>query len=442
VICVKPSVLLVDHEPLILSSLSLILDDLGFRVHTATDGATALQLANDQQPEVVLLDWRMPGMTGEEILRALRKDHGHVPVIILTGAGDSGTAVTALKLGAFDYLNKPVDVEKVQAALFTAVEAHRLRLRAMQRYREDLEQYGFETLVGTSPRFLTVIEAAKRAAAVPNLPVLIEGESGTGKAHLAHAIHLASHSEDRPFLAVRVAAYDEDRLLTLLFGDGETNHGLIGAANGGTLCIDDITALPISVQERLLTALAEQSRAPEGVRVIGTSRVRLQNAIAEGKFLEDLSYRLAAAHLLLPPLRERREDVPMLIEHFLAEFNRRHGRRVGPFTPRALRRLGDHRWQGNVRELRNLVERTFILHGDKEVRVKDLPPDLQTPPEDDFEQILTVHRFVTLREFDRAYCKAVLRHVKENKSAAARLLDVSRQRLRRKLEGLVSGDGD
>jgi DNA-binding NtrC family response regulator len=442
VICVKPSVLLVDHEPLILSSLSLILDDLGFRVHTATDGAAALQIAAEQQPEVVLLDWRMPGMTGEEILQELHKDFGHVPVIILTGVGDSGTAVKALKLGAFDYVNKPVDVEKVQAALFTAVETYRLRVRAMQRYHEEVEQYGFETLVGTSPRFLTVIEAAKRAAAVPNLPVLIEGESGTGKAHLAHAIHLASYAEDRPFVALRVAAYEEERLAELLFGNGENEHGMIGAANGGTLCVDGITALPIPVQERLLTALSEQSRAPKGVRVIGTSRVRLQNAIAAGQFLEELSYRLAAAHLVMPPLRDRREDVPILIEHFLAEFNRRDGRRVGPFTPRALRRLGNHRWQGNVRELRNLVERTFILHGDKEVRVKDLPPDLQTPPEDDFEQILTVHRFVTLRELDRAYCMTVLRHVKENKSAAARLLDVSRQRLRRKLEGVASAEGD
>jgi len=439
---VKPSVLLVDHEPLILSSLSLILDDLGFRVHTATDGKAALQLADETQPEVVLLDWRMPGMSGDEILKMLVKNHGHVPVIILTGAGDSGTAVTALKLGAFDYINKPVDIEKVQAALFTAVEAYRLRLRAMQRYHEDLEKYGFETLVGTSPRFQTVIQAAKRTAAVANMPALIEGESGTGKAHLARAIHLASYSEDRPFLSLRVAAYDEGRLMTLLFGDDKTDRGMIGAANGGTLCIDGITALPMSVQERLLTALADQSLAPEGVRVIGTSRVRLQNAIADGKFSEELSYRLAAAHLIMPPLRERREDVPMLIEHFLAEFNQRHGRRVGPFTPRALTRIADHRWQGNVRELRNLVERTFILHGDKEVRVKDLPPDLQTAPEDDFDQILTVHRFVTLRDFDRAYCKAVLRHVKENKSAAARLLDVSRQRLRRKLEGTVSGDGD
>lgn len=431
----KPSVLLVDHEPLIISSLSLILDDLGFTVHTATESKSVLKMVSEVQPEVVLLDWRMPGMSGEEILELMVKKHAQIPVIIVTGVGDSATAVRALKQGAFDYVNKPVDVEKVQAALFTAVEAHRLRVRAMQRYTEDVSRYGFDTLVGENPDFLTVIQGAKRAAAIPNLPVLIEGESGTGKAHLAHAIHLASHDEDRPFLSLRVAAFVSERLESLLFGDGNGDAGMLAEANGGTLVIDGLTALPLGVQERLHEALKAQSSTPEGVRIIGISRVRLQIAIAEGKLLEPFSYQLAAAHLTLPPLRERREDVPALIDHFLAEFNERYGRRVGPFTNRALTHLADHRWQGNVRELRNLVERTFILHGDREVRVKDLPPDLQTPPEDDFEQILTVHRFVTLKEMDQAYAKAVLRHVKQNKSAAARLLDISRQRLRRKVEG-------
>ncbi|RMF87370.1 MAG: sigma-54-dependent Fis family transcriptional regulator [Nitrospirae bacterium] len=430
----KPKVLLVDHQPLILSSLSYLLDDMGFAVRTEESGEAALAAVDQDPPDVVLLDWRMPGMGGEEILARLQKGHPQIPVIILTGVGDSATAVKALKSGAFDYLTKPVDIDKVQAALLTAVETHRLRQRAMARYREDVARYGFDTLVGEDPAFRKVVEAAKRVAEDPTLPAFIEGESGTGKNHLAHAIHLATADRDRPFVSLRVAAYDEAKLEALLFGENGSG-GLVAQANGGTLYIDGVTALPLPLQERLIEVLADGRATPEGVRVIAASRMRLQMAVAEGKLSEELSYQLGGGHLLLPPLRERRDDIPLLVDHFLAEFNRRDGRRVGPFGKRALARIREYRWLGNVRELRNLVERTVILHGDGEVTLKDLPPDLQNLPEDDSNQILTVHKFVTLKEMDRAYVQAVLHHVKYNKSAAARLLNVSRQRLRRKLEG-------
>ena len=431
----KPQVLLVDHQPLILSSLSYLLEDLGFAVRTEETGKAALAAVEESPPDVILLDWRMPQMTGEEVLEQLQKGHPQIPVIILTGVGDSATAVRALKHGAFDYLNKPVDIDKVQAALLTALEAYRLRQRVMQRYREDVERYGFDSLVGEDPVFRKVIEAARRLSEDPTLPAFIEGESGTGKNHLAHAIHLASSRGDRPFVSLRVAAYDADRLAAALFGEGNSAAGMVTEANGGTLFIDGITALPLALQERLVAVLGDENVVPDGVRVIASSRLRLQLAMAEGKLSEELSYKLAGGHLLLPPLRERRGDIPLLIDAFLAEFNRRDSRKVGPFSKRALTHISEYRWQGNVRELRNLVERTVILHGDGEVGLKDLPPELHNPPEDDSTQILSVHRFVTLKEMDRAYAQAVLRHVKYNKSAAARLLDISRQRLRRKLEG-------
>lgn len=429
----KPQILLVDHQPLILSSLSYLLDDLGFRVRTEESGKAALAAVEEAPPDVILLDWRMPGMTGEEVLAQLQKGHRQIPVIILTGAGDSATAVRALKNGAFDYLNKPVDIDKMQAALLTAVEANHLRQRVMQRYCEDVARYGFDSLVGEDPAFCKVIEAATRLANSPTMPTFVEGESGTGKHHLAHAIHLATSDGDRPFIALRVAAYDAGRLSTILFGNGDRTAGMVGDANGGTLFIDGITALPLALQDQLVTVLGDSNVCPDGVRVIASSRMRLQLAVAEGKLSEELSYKLAGGHLLLPPLRERRDDIPLLINAFLAEFNRRDSRKVGPFSKRALSHISEYRWQGNVRELRNLVERTVILHGDGEVGLKDLPPELHNPPDDDSTQILTVHRFVSLKELDRAYSQAVLRHVKYNKSAAARLLDVSRQRLRRKL---------
>jgi len=431
----KPQVLLVDHQPLILSSLSYLLEDLGFRVRTEESGKAALAAVEESPPDVILLDWRMPEMSGEEVLAQLQRDRPQIPVVILTGVGDSATAVRALKNGAFDYLNKPVDIDKVQAALLTAVEAHHLRQRVMQRYREDVARYGLDSLVGEDPAFCKVIEAAKRLAADPTLPTFIEGESGTGKHHLAHAIHLATSDGDRPFISLRVAAYDAGRLSATLFGDDDGTAGMVSDANGGTLFIDGITALPLALQDQLVAVLGDNNVVPDGVRVIASSRMRLQLAVAEGKLSEDLSYKLAGGHLLLPPLRERCDDIPLLIKAFLAEFNRRDSRRVGPFSKRALSHISEYRWQGNVRELRNLVERTVILHGDGEVGLKDLPPELHNPPEDDSTQILSVHRFVTLKEMDRAYAQAVLRHVKYNKSAAARLLDVSRQRLRRKLEG-------
>ena len=417
----KPQVLLVDHQPLILSSLSYLLEDLGFRVRTEESGKAALAAVDEAPPDVILLDWRMPEMSGEEVLAQLQRDHRQIPVIILTGA--------------FDYLNKPVDIDKVQAALLTAVEANHLRRRVMQRYREDVARYGFDALVGEDPAFRKVIEAAKRIAEDPTLPTFIEGESGTGKHHLAHAIHLATTDGDRPFVSLRVAACDAGRLAATLFGDDNGTAGLVGDANGGTLFIDGITALPLALQDQLVTVLGDSDIVPDGVRVIASSRMRLQLAVAEGKLSEELSYRLAGGHLLLPPLRERRDDIPLLIQAFLAEFNQRDSRKVGPFSKRALSHISEYRWQGNVRELRNLVERTVILHGDGEVGLKDLPPELHNPPEDDSTQILSVHRFVSLKEMDRAYAQAVLRHVKYNKSAAARLLEVSRQRLRRKLEG-------
>ena len=431
----KPQVLLVDHQPLILSSLSYLLEDLGFRVRTEETGEAALAAVDEAPPDVILLDWRIPEMSGEEVLAQLQRDHRQIPVIILTGAGDSATAVRALKHGAFDYLNKPVDIDKVQAALLTAVEANHLRRRVMQRYREDVDRYGFDSLVGEAPAFCKVIEAAKRLATDPVLPTFIEGESGTGKHHLAHAIHLATADGDRPFVSLRVAAYDPGRLAATLFGDDNGTAGMVADANGGTLFIDGITALPLALQDQLVTVLGDSNVVPDGVRVIASSRMRLQLAVAEGKLSEELSYRLAGGHLLLPPLRERRDDIPLLIQAFLAEFNQRDSRKVGPFSKRALSHISEYRWQGNVRELRNLVERTVILHGDGEVGLKDLPPELHNPPEDDSTQILSVHRFVSLKEMDRAYAQAVLRHVKYNKSAAARLLEVSRQRLRRKLEG-------
>ncbi|HBB40203.1 MAG: hypothetical protein COW73_01600 [Nitrospirae bacterium CG18_big_fil_WC_8_21_14_2_50_70_55] len=431
----KSEVLLVDHQPLILSSLSYLLEDLGFRVRTEESGQAALAAVAESPPDVILLDWRMPGMSGEEVLARLQSDHRQIPVIILTGAGDSATAVRALKNGAFDYLNKPVDIDKVQAALLTAVEAHHLRQRIMQRYREDVARYGFDSLVGEDRVFRQVIDAAQRLAADPAMPTFIEGESGTGKCHLAHAIHLATTDGDLPFVSLRVAAYDPDRLVTTLFGDGHGNAGMVSDANGGTLFIDGITDLPLALQDRLLAALGEVNVVPDGVRVIASSRTRLQSAVAEGKLSEELSYRLAGGHLLLPPLRDRQGDIPLLIDAFLAEFNRRDSRKVGPFNKRAMTHIFEYRWMGNVRELKNLVERTVILHGDGEVALQDLPPELHNPPENNSSQILTVHRFVNMKELDRAYAQAVMRHVKYNKSAAARLLDVSRQRLRRKLEG-------
>ena len=385
------TILLVDDEPKMREVVGEALEEFGYRALTAASGAAALELLEREDVDLVLTDLRMPGMSGRELLAAVKRARPNLPVVLITAYSTVKDAVQAIKEGAFDYIGKPFEIEELAATIGNALRLYDV-LRDNQRLREELEErHSFENLVGTSAAMRKVI-AAIGEVCESKANVLVTGESGTGKEMVARAIHFNSPRRERAFVAINCAAIPEGLLESELFGHvkgaftGATANrvGRFAQADRGTLFLDEVGDMPLSTQVKILRVLQERTFEPVGsaqsrsvdVRIIAASNKDLREAVRQGSFREDLFYRLNVFPIPLPPLRERVEDIPLLVEHFMRQFALSIGKRLGGFSPGALSAMAAYHWPGNVRELQNVVERSIIVAKASIVDVGDLPRDL------------------------------------------------------------------
>jgi DNA-binding NtrC family response regulator len=451
----RPTVLVVDDEPGVRASVRAVLER-ECEVLEAEDGPGALALAGAREVDLCLLDVRLPGMAGIEVLERLKRLDPGIEVVLLTAVRTVRTAVDAMKLGAYEYLTKPFAVADLRGVVQRALERRGLR-REVRFLREELARHeGFDALVGGSLAMRRVYEVIRQVAGT-SATVLVSGESGTGKELIARAIHRQGPRRDRPFVAVNCGAIPPELLESELFGHERgaftgahaRRLGKFENAHTGTLFLDEIGTLRRDLQPKLLRVLQERtiervggSRAvPLDVRFIAATNADLRQEVAAGRFREDLYYRLNVVHVRVPPLRERREDVGPLAQHFLARYAARFGKPVTGISPAGLELLEGYGWPGNVRELENVVERAVALARDPVIQLDDLPLDLALAP----EAAAADERF-TLREarqeFERQLILRALDRAGGNQTAAARRLGLHRNTLLAKLAQLGLRDGD
>jgi DNA-binding NtrC family response regulator len=386
-------VLVVDDEPVVADVLASLLGREGRRIGVAADAATARMVLESEGPwDAVLLDVMLPDANGLDVLRWIRTNDADLAVVMITAFGSVENAVSAMKLGAFHYLTKPFRNDEVRALVAQAVETTRLR-RENQDLKRALEhQYRFERIVGKSKAMQRVYRLIEQVAASRST-VLIQGESGTGKELVAEAIHRRSPRAGKPFLVVSSQSVPTELLEDNLFGHtrgaftGATSakQGLLEVADGGTVLFDEISTVSPEVQVKLLRVIQEKEFLPLGavesrvvdVRILAATNEDLKTMVDSGRFREDLYYRLNVISIPLPPLRERVEDIPLLVEHFLERYNRENGKHVQRVHADALRRMLAYPWPGNVRELENVVERGVVLSQGEEFGVDLLPLEIQ-----------------------------------------------------------------
>jgi DNA-binding NtrC family response regulator len=376
-------ILVVDDEEIVRRSCLRTLVDGGHEVDAVDSGAGALAKIEDGRYDVLLLDIMMPKMDGIEVLRRVKEAHPDIEVIMITGLSQIATAVSAMKLGAFDYLPKPFDPDELKLAVERALERRRLLQENLTLKSEVSSRYRLENIIGASPRMQAVYRLIAKCAPT-NSTVLLTGENGTGKELVARAIHYNSLRKDGPFVPVDCNALSENLLESELFGHVKgsftgavtSKRGLFEAARGGTLFLDEIGNISLPTQAKLLRVIQERefravgdTRSQEAdVRIIAATNKDLVAMVKAETFREDLYYRINIFPIHVPPLRDRREDVPALAHHFLGVFSRELGRKAAGFSDGAMNALANHRWPGNVRELENAVQRALILAGDGVIR--------------------------------------------------------------------------
>ncbi len=450
-----PLILVADDEADIRASLRRVLEYERMRVAEASSGEDCLAQVERASPDAVLLDIKMPRMDGLETLAEIRRRDPDLPVIVISGHGTISTAVEATKLGAFDFMEKPLERDRVLLVLRNALERRRL-----QEENRDL-RVSFEErfrMVGGSAALRRVHEAIARAAPT-KASVLVTGESGTGKELVARAIHRNSPRSGKPFVKVNCAAIPEDLIESELFGHEKGSFtgavrdqvGKFVQADGGTILLDEIGDMSLKTQSKVLRVLQDGEVEPVGaarsltvdVRVIAATNKNLPEEIRAGRFREDLYFRLNVVPIELPPLRERPEDVPLLVEHFAATFCRENNYRPKIFAPDALEALASRPWRGNVRELRNAVERLIIMTPGDRIRAADIPAGLGLPLEGRAAgaagPVLGLpHQGLTLQAFkdaaEKAFLLAKLREHDWNIAATAKAVDTPRSNLYKKLE--------
>ncbi len=444
----KPNILVVEDEELMRSILRQLLEAEGYRVYTADSAENALEVFSVNDVAATLTDIKMAGMDGLELLDQIKAIDADALVIIMTAYSSVDSAIAALRKGAYDYVTKPFVNEDLLQTVRNAIRTKEL-FRENRNLRRELDKhYSFSEIIGTSEALQAVFRVVEKVADT-NASVLIEGESGTGKELIARAIHFKSRRAAAPFLAVNCGALPESLLESELFGHtkgaftGATSDkkGLFRSTDGGTLLLDEIGEMPQALQVKLLRALQEHEVTPIGssvavkfdARIIAATNKNLETEVAENRFREDLFYRLNVIEIVLPPLRTRREDVPLLAKYFVAKFAKEQNTTEKNITREAMSALLNHTWQGNVRELENAVERAFILSGD-EIELENLPPKIKSGAANNFEIRDPEGLRPTLEETERRYILEVLKSVGEDKSAAAEILGIDLSTLYRKLK--------
>ncbi len=451
-----PSTIVVcDDEELIRWSLSEHLQEEGYEVVTASNGKECLEAVREHAPAGVFLDLKMPVMDGLSVLRALRDADNDLPVVVITAHGGVESAIEATRLGASGYLSKPFDLREAALALERALGDHRLKREV--RYLRGREKTGYAEIIGASTSMQRMFETLRRIERIDAPTVLIQGESGTGKDLVARAIHARGPRKDAPFMEIDCTSLPEQLMESELFGHErgaftdarQTTRGLFEVAARGMIFLDEIGELPLGMQSKLLRALENRkfrrvggvADIPMDAAVITATNRNLKDEVRAGRFREDLFFRLHVVPVEVPALRERREDIPVLVHHFVERFAKAFGRTVGGVSGDAMELLSAYRWPGNVRELRNVVERTVILLAGDVVTAADLPMEVRAsavredasavPPGCPFALPETG---VDLEAVERGLIQQAMTRTTGNQSAAARLLGLTRYQLRYRME--------
>src|SRR3954464_16066442 len=448
-------VLIVEDEPSTRLGLTELVRTWGFTTDAAGDGEEALQRITAFRPSIIISDLVMPRMGGLDLLRALKDDGGEYTILILTAQGTVETAVEAIKEGAYDYLTKPIEPQRLKILLDKIVERQDT-LREVKVLRKQLREHGsFGRMIGSSAQMRKVYQTVEQAAPTA-ASVLIWGESGTGKELVAQTIHELSPRATFPFVAMNCAAIPETLLESEIFGHEkgaftgahDRRTGVFELAHRGTLFLDEIAEMQPATQVKLLRVLQERSFRRLGgrqeqtvdVRVIAATNVNPNEAVRSGKLREDLYYRLNVFAIELPPLRERREDVPLLIQRFLNEFNSVNEKAVKAIDQEAMQILEQYPWPGNIRELRNIVERATILAEGDFIGVRHLPPLLVTRGEETLPT-MTLTPGTTVDEAERRLILLTLDHTRNNKTRAAEILGISLKTLHNNLNRMKDEEG-
>ena len=445
-------VLIIDDEKTIRWSLGEALRNLGYDVAVAENGKSGIKSFREDQADVVILDLKLPDASGIEVLKTLRTEDGELPVIMMTAYGEVETAVEAIKNGAYDFLLKPFQLEKMKISVRHALENRSLRSTLDGIRKKNRETYDFKNFLGKSEVMQQVFETVRKIGESRASTILIQGESGTGKELVARAIHAASEGgQERPFLEINCAALPETLLESELFGHEkgaftdakQRKKGLFELAEGGTIFLDEIGEMGVTLQSRLLRVLENKTfRRVGGVkdlkvntRIIAATNRDLRQAIKNGEFRNDLYYRLQVIPIRLPPLRERKEDIPLLVNHFIAIFNREFKKSVKKAGAGVLEIMQAYLWPGNVRELKNMIERAILLDAEEELLPEHLPAEVSGACAQEQREVPgeTIDiQPMSIRDMERILIKKALDETGGNKSRAARILGISRQTLREK----------
>lgn len=443
-------ILVVDDDDNLRWVLQTQLEEMGYAAATAADGAMALEMIDKDPFALVLTDLKMPGMSGMELLDHIHRDYPEIPVLMITAFGTIQSAVQAMRSGAYDYLTKPIDYEELGLSVSRVLEHFRL-VQEVRTLRASLDRkYGFENIIGHSEALLALLDTAARAAQ-SNSTILIHAETGTGKELLARAIHFNSRRRDKPFVTINCGAIPRDLLESELFGHvkgsftGAMAHkaGKVELADRGTLFLDEIGEMPGDLQVKVLRLIQQgelekvgaTSPAKVDVRFVAATHRNLRAMIEDGTFREDLYYRLAVIPLELPPLRDRAEDIPELVQYFFVKAKEEQGRPDLVLPSSLLPRFQDYRWPGNIRELENAIERIVVLARGDEITLADLPDFLQREkPTIDTLQLDLPVQGVSLDVVEKELILRALVKFGGNQTHAAKYLDISRKALIYRME--------
>lgn len=446
-------VLIVDDEKNYLLILQAILEDEGYEVTTINDPEMVLPFLEESEVDVVITDMKMPKITGKELLQYIKKNYPRLPVLIMTAFGSIESAVEVMRQGAFDYITKPFANDELLLSLHNAMELSKTH-QQYQILRETLEErFNAHQIVGKSKAIMETLAVVDRVAQ-SKTAILIEGESGTGKAMVAKAVHFSSPRNDMPFVAVNCQAFNNENLEIELFGqetigiNGTTalKRGRIEMADQGTLYLGEVGALTVEIQVKLLRVLQDKvleriggsEQIPIDVRVVASSTKDLNKLVFEGKFREDLLYKLNIVKIEMPPLRERREDIPLLIAHFINKVCQENNIEAKHISYEALNYLTGYDWPGNIRQLQNIIERLMIMIPHKEIGVEDLPPEIKDEDAQFKSAVdllpISLNLADTLDKIEGAVVRRALVRADFVQSRAAEMLGISRSLMQYKLK--------
>lgn len=440
------TILIVDDEKNIREGLGTALELEGYDVKLAENGEVGLKLIEKGDIDLVITDLRMPGISGEEVIAKVAGESPGIPVIVLTGHGSIDSAVTAMRNGAYDFLTKPLNLDRLILIVKRALAGRELEIRHSTLKEELDAKTSFESIIGKSAEMLRIFEVVRKAAN-SKASVLITGESGTGKELIANALHNLSNRRDKPFVKVHCAALSESLLESELFGHEKgaftgavaRKRGRFELANTGSIFLDEIGEIDQNVQIKILRVLQDRRFERVGgeetlevdVRIIAATNRDLLQEIAEHRFREDLFYRLNVVHIQVPPLRERKDDIPLLVASFLEEFAKENNKKITGIDARARSALYKYNWPGNIRQLRNCIESAVVMCSGSEITLEDLPPSVSGASDTD---MISIPVGITLAEAEKILIQQNLAVNKGNKSKTADILGIGRKTLHRKID--------